>query len=175
MEITIKITNKAGEVLHENSYTGKDEYALTDCVGRPLAFPVDKTLSAMETTIIDAFVFETVWKFLPYLVERSAKLVDIKPSDKKLKKSLRGLDFETTENLLYAAHLYTIIYEKEKNKDAAYNIAILYYLTGYLTDSEEWFKLSESTETWISSAIEFKRYMRKQFSNPLKEKTVKYN
>lgn len=177
MDISIKITNKKGEVLFEDSYSGSGNYvAPENCYGIPCKIPASKTIAGIEISIMSSFVANTTKKFLPSQNVKSLRLIDVKPSDRDLKKALRRNDFETTEDLYQATYLYKKVYEKEKSADAACNRALLLYVLGYYSEAEEWLKLSGNKKNgWMYNAIKFYEKLRIDLGAPLKERKIVYN
>ena len=177
MDITVKITRKDGKVLFEDTFSGNDQYSTGESTGRHSAIPGSKSLQAMEMAIVDKFVYNTFWKTIPMLGKHTVKLIDIKPDDRELKKQLvRKLNFKTTEELLRGTELSMQVYEKEKNKDAAYNASMMLIFLGYFNEAKEWLSKCEQSEKTkiLGGYFDYRTNLLKDAGIPLKEKKLMF-
>ncbi len=170
----ITITNKNGKELYSQDISKSDAYVLPDITGRPYVIPASKQINVMLNGVISLIAAEFAGKIMPTNKAYVVTLAEVVPSDKDLKKVVKKLDFETTEQLLEATGVYKKVYDMDKSKEAAGNIARLYYILGYYPEAEEWYKTAALTEDWILKNINYNRQIRAKLGAPLKERFVIY-
>ncbi len=175
MDLTMKITDKSGKILFEDNHTGTEEYTTENCIGRHCAIPSSKSIESLEQLVMEQFVNKVMPKLMPTARLYKLNLRKITTKDKNVRKALRKNQLLTLENFLEVARLYAIVFEKEGNMDAAYNIANIYLVTGYMEDAVEWSKKGKLDDSIVIDIV--KSYYNQFEANglPLPKMRVMYN
>ncbi|MFW5687394.1 MAG: tetratricopeptide repeat protein [Bacteroidota bacterium] len=168
--VTMAVKDMDGNVLFEDSVSKKLVHALPEAIGRPYVFPDDKTIPALEKELYTELARIAVWNLMPQTKNYNMNLVEVRPSERSIRRELNRIDYENAEQIAEAIRLYKKVYEQENSKDAALNISRLLFVLGYFADAQEWDVLAGSPDEIVTAGMERYIYLREKSGKPLREK-----
>ncbi|MBI9035257.1 MAG: hypothetical protein JEZ03_12370 [Bacteroidales bacterium] len=123
---------------------------------RSLAKMVSQSMKSLNHDISSSFNYVDYHQEV-YLLEK------VKIKDKALKDEYKQIkDLWKEKKVFEAANLFKRIYEKEQNKEAAYNLGMCYELIGNLEQADEYYSLLPNfhTKTRMKAHWEFFNYLK---------------
>lgn len=176
LQVNFKLTDKNGKLLYEFPYTNSKEVALPKTSGTLPTFKKNQNCISLELELVDDFVLKALNDIVPRTAYKHFALKPVDISDKDLKKKIKYKNLGSQWDAIYETGIaYTEIYKAEKNPNAAYNAAVLFYVLGFYADAEEWLQTSGIKDEIIPAWIKYHRERRQKAGHPLREKRVIYN